>query len=268
MMDLIVVIKKLNNFDGHTGRKITRIGLIGLISIISLAGIGTAYAGMVLPSINLAGNVVADGDLDMTGGVISNILTPLASLDIATKDYADTNAILDPTTQAQIDNIESESAKIQMLKDDVDNLETKVTSLQQTLRSIEEKVFNLPPESDRADLSVTKTYLGIIFSAHFFEIVITNNGPDIASEVTFTDTATSTEFVPNFGTFADTICTTPVPGVLTVEITCIVGDISPGDTRTIPFGMASHPNMDNHVVVSSNTIDPMLGNNEDTVFAP
>ncbi len=46
---------------------LTRNGLIVLISVIFVAGAGTAYAGVVLPMITLAGNVQVDGDLNVGG---------------------------------------------------------------------------------------------------------------------------------------------------------------------------------------------------------
>ncbi len=46
---------------------LTRNGLIVLISVIFVAGAGTAYAGIVLPMITLAGNVQVDGDLNVDG---------------------------------------------------------------------------------------------------------------------------------------------------------------------------------------------------------
>jgi len=49
---------------------LTRNGLIVLISIIFVAGAGTAYAGIVLPMITLAGNVQVDGTLNVDGPII------------------------------------------------------------------------------------------------------------------------------------------------------------------------------------------------------
>ena len=49
------------------GLNLTRNGLIVLISVIFVAGAGTAYAGIVLPMITLAGNVQVDGDLNVDG---------------------------------------------------------------------------------------------------------------------------------------------------------------------------------------------------------
>jgi len=48
---------------GHLGMNLTRNGLIVLISVIFVAGAGTVYAGIVLPTITLAGNVVVTDNL-------------------------------------------------------------------------------------------------------------------------------------------------------------------------------------------------------------
>jgi len=50
----------------------SRNGVIVLISVIFVAGAGTAYAGMVLPMITLAGNVQVDGDLNVDGTFTAN----------------------------------------------------------------------------------------------------------------------------------------------------------------------------------------------------
>ena len=50
---------------------LTRNGLIVLISVIFVAGAGTAYAGMVLPMITLAGDVTITGDMTCPGCVNS-----------------------------------------------------------------------------------------------------------------------------------------------------------------------------------------------------
>jgi len=57
---------------GHLGMNLTRNGLIVLISVIFVAGAGTAYAGIVLPMITLAGNVQVDGDLNVDGTITAN----------------------------------------------------------------------------------------------------------------------------------------------------------------------------------------------------
>jgi len=50
---------------------LSRNGLIVLISVIFVAGAGTAYAGIVLPMITLAGDVTIDGDMTCAGCVDS-----------------------------------------------------------------------------------------------------------------------------------------------------------------------------------------------------
>jgi len=46
------------------GLNLTRNGLIVLISVIFVAGAGTAYAGMTLPMITLAGDVTVNGEMN------------------------------------------------------------------------------------------------------------------------------------------------------------------------------------------------------------
>jgi len=55
---------------GHLGMNMSRNGLIVLISVIFVAGAGTAYAGIVLPTITLAGDVVIEGDLTLASEFI------------------------------------------------------------------------------------------------------------------------------------------------------------------------------------------------------
>jgi len=57
------------------GMNLTRNGLIVLISVIFVAGVGTAYAGMVLPMITLAGDVTITGDMTCPGCVDSADIT-------------------------------------------------------------------------------------------------------------------------------------------------------------------------------------------------
>ena len=58
-----------------------------MISVIFVVGAGTAYAGIVLPTITLAGNVQVDGDLNVDGkltgdaSIIPFKLTPISSGD-------------------------------------------------------------------------------------------------------------------------------------------------------------------------------------------
>ena len=49
---------------------LTRTGLIVLISVIFVAGVGTAYAGIVMSTITLAGNVVITGDTKLEGKLL------------------------------------------------------------------------------------------------------------------------------------------------------------------------------------------------------
>jgi len=65
--------------------------LVLFIVLISI-GVGTAAA---LITITLAGDVVIEGDLDMTNGKISNLVTPSESADAATKAYVDSLTITD-----------------------------------------------------------------------------------------------------------------------------------------------------------------------------
>jgi len=57
---------------------LTRNGLIVLISVIFVAGAGTAYAGMVLPTITLAGDVTITGDLTCTNCIDAADIAPNA----------------------------------------------------------------------------------------------------------------------------------------------------------------------------------------------
>jgi len=66
------------------GKYFTRTGLIVLISVVFVAGIGTAYAGIVLPTITLGGNVEVIGNLDMTNGKITNLAPPTNPSDAVT----------------------------------------------------------------------------------------------------------------------------------------------------------------------------------------
>ena len=57
--------------------------------IVFAGGAGTAYAGVVLPTITLGGNVVVIGDMDMEGEKIKNVGVPTLDSDAATREYAD-----------------------------------------------------------------------------------------------------------------------------------------------------------------------------------
>jgi len=48
------------------GKYFTRTGLIVLIAVVFIAGVGTAYAGISLPTITLGGNVDVIGDMEFT----------------------------------------------------------------------------------------------------------------------------------------------------------------------------------------------------------
>ena len=82
-----------------------------LFIVLIAIGVGTASA---LVTITLAGDVMIEGDLDMTNGKISNLASPSTSADAATKGYVDsapgtdTLALLGCTTDqiAQFDGIQ------------------------------------------------------------------------------------------------------------------------------------------------------------------
>ena len=82
-----------------------------LVLFIILVGVGVSVASASI-TITLAGTV------DMDNNQIKNVQTPTEPQDAATKEYVDTTAILPPSTQTQIDNIETETDKIQMVSDD------------------------------------------------------------------------------------------------------------------------------------------------------
>ena len=83
-----------------------------LVLFVLLGGIGIGAASAV-------GVVTLDSPLNMGTNQINNIAEPTASTDAATKSYVDSNSGIDPATQAQINNIETETNKIQILKNDV-----------------------------------------------------------------------------------------------------------------------------------------------------
>ncbi len=82
---LQVFVKVCRYSNGAFGLNLTRNGVIVLISIIFVAGAGTAYAGIVLPMITLAGNVQVDGNLnvdeEITGTTIANMKTRIDKLE-------------------------------------------------------------------------------------------------------------------------------------------------------------------------------------------
>ncbi len=70
--------------------QLTKTPYLVLFIILITVGVGTASA---LITITLAGDVIIEGDLDMTGGKISNLVIPLDSSDAATKSYVDSREI-------------------------------------------------------------------------------------------------------------------------------------------------------------------------------
>ena len=54
---------------GHLGMSLSRNGLI-IISLVLVAGAGTAYAGLILPTITLSGNVVVTDDLTVDTDIL------------------------------------------------------------------------------------------------------------------------------------------------------------------------------------------------------
>ena len=69
--------------------QLTRTPYLVLFIVLITAGVGTASA---LITITLSGDVVITGDLDMTNGKISNVVTPSLPADAATKDYVDSTS--------------------------------------------------------------------------------------------------------------------------------------------------------------------------------
>jgi len=74
---------------GHLGLNLSRNGLIVLISVIFVAGAGTAYAGIVLPTITLAGNThttgnaVIDGNLNVGDSMTVTTASSIQGLSVA-----------------------------------------------------------------------------------------------------------------------------------------------------------------------------------------
>ena len=54
---------------------LTKNWLIVVITVVFVVGIGTAYAGMVLPIITFEGDVNVTEDLDVTGSITSPTIT-------------------------------------------------------------------------------------------------------------------------------------------------------------------------------------------------
>ena len=99
------------------GRYFTRTSLIVLISIVFVAGIGTAYAGISLPTITLGGNVDVTGDLDMTNGKISNLADPTNPTDAVNLNSVKTYEIVTPTTV--LSSGETDTAQPSCLEGDI-----------------------------------------------------------------------------------------------------------------------------------------------------
>ena len=76
---------------GDWGKILTKTPYLVLFIVLIAIGVGTASA---LITITLSGDVVITGDLDMTNGKISNLITPSVPADAATKGYVDSS----PTT--------------------------------------------------------------------------------------------------------------------------------------------------------------------------
>jgi len=67
---LQVFVKVSDYSNGHLGMNLTRNGLIVIVTVVFVAGAGTAYAGIVLPTITLGGNVVITGDTELEGKLL------------------------------------------------------------------------------------------------------------------------------------------------------------------------------------------------------
>jgi len=90
---------------------LTRNGLIVLISVIFVAGAGTAYAGMVLPMITLAGDVTITGDMTCPGCVDS---ADIADATIKGADIADGTISSRDITDGTINSIDIKDGTIQL----------------------------------------------------------------------------------------------------------------------------------------------------------
>ena len=96
---------------GHLGMNLTRNGLIVLISVIFVAGAGTAYAGIVLPMITLAGDVTITGDMTCPGCVDS---ADIADGTITGADIADGTISSRDITAGTINSAEIKDGTIQL----------------------------------------------------------------------------------------------------------------------------------------------------------
>ena len=72
--------------------------LLIVLVIVFVGGVGTAYAGIILPTITLGGNVEVIGNLDMTNGKISNLAEPTNPSDAVTFSSIQTYEIAANTT--------------------------------------------------------------------------------------------------------------------------------------------------------------------------
>jgi len=90
---------------------LTRNGLIVLISVIFVAGAGTAYAGIVLPMITLAGDVTITGDMTCPGCVDS---ADIADGTITGADIADGTISSRDITAGTINSAEIKDGTIQL----------------------------------------------------------------------------------------------------------------------------------------------------------
>ncbi len=118
-------------------------------------GVGTASA---------VGVVTLSETLNMNNNQIKNVQIPTDPQDAATKEYVDTTAILPPSTQTQIDNIETETDKIQMVKNDVTNIKTTVNNFDKSFSQVKSKsVFSSSTLSDKIQCSSNKDFVVHVF---------------------------------------------------------------------------------------------------------
>ncbi len=112
-----------------------------------------------------------------------------------------------------------------------------------------------------ADLSITKTGPTLVAAGNyvFYTVTVTNNGPNEATGVTVSDTASSAlEFEENSGA-----CETAYP--------CSLGSMQPNTTQTISSYYYLPPtatgSVSNTATVSATTTDPVSSNNSATTTA-
>jgi len=102
---------------------LTRNGLIVLISVIFVAGAGTAYAGIVLPMITLAGDVTITGDTEFDGKLLD------------TNDDAGTSGQVLSSTESGVDWVDP--ADIASLTSRIENLEAQITTANNEINTLE-----------------------------------------------------------------------------------------------------------------------------------